>query len=154
MSKMLYIEAKVLEDKPGILAKIAQILADNQANISALTTGIEGIIPTEVKPKTIRLLVHLSENNDEKIEKLTQELKKIKEINEYSIESTTRTIKIQNNNLIIKLKKDRYVKTKLPKDFNYKIVSIGLKMYANDIYVIITYKVQEEDKVTQDNYKA
>jgi predicted amino acid-binding ACT domain protein len=43
MGKMLYIEAKVVEDKPGILAKIAQILADNQANISALTTGIEGI---------------------------------------------------------------------------------------------------------------
>ncbi len=89
MGKMLYIEAKVVEDKPGILAKIAQILADNQANISALTTGIEGIIPTEVKPKTIRLLVHLIDNNDEKIEKLTQELKKIKEINIIAIRKPT-----------------------------------------------------------------
>ena len=81
MGKMLYIEAKVVEDKPGILAKIVQILADNEANISALTSGIEGIIPTEVKLKTIRLLVHLAENNNERIEKLTQKLKKIKEIN-------------------------------------------------------------------------
>jgi predicted amino acid-binding ACT domain protein len=89
MGKMLYIEAKVMEDKPGILAKIAQILADNQVNISALTTGIEGIIPTEVKPKTIRLLVHLIDNSDEKIEKLSQELKKIKEINIIEIRKPT-----------------------------------------------------------------
>ncbi|MFN3995242.1 MAG: ACT domain-containing protein [bacterium] len=85
---ILYIEAKVLEDKPGILAKITSILAEMNANIAAFTTGIEGIIPTEVKPKTIRMLINVEEKEDI-VDLLSQNLKNIKEISITNIRKPT-----------------------------------------------------------------
>lgn len=85
---ILYIEAKVLEDKPGVLAQIATILAKMNANIAAFTTGIEGIIPSEVKPKTIRILINIEEKEGI-IEKLSQELKSVKEISITNIRKPT-----------------------------------------------------------------
>ncbi|MEN3014994.1 MAG: ACT domain-containing protein [bacterium] len=76
---ILYIEAKVLEDRPGILAKITSILAQMNANIAAFTTGIEGIIPSEVKPKTIRMLVSV-EDKENIVQTLSEQLKTVKEI--------------------------------------------------------------------------
>lgn len=85
---ILYIEAKVLEDKPGILAQITTILAKMNANIAAFTTGIEGIIPSEVKPKTIRMLISV-EDKENIIQDVGEELKKIKEISVTNIRKPT-----------------------------------------------------------------
>ena len=85
---ILYIEAKVIEDKPGILAKITNILAKMNANIAAFTTGIEGIIPSEVKPKTIRMLITI-EDKEDIVKNLSEELKTIKEISITNIRKPT-----------------------------------------------------------------
>ncbi len=85
---ILYIEAKVIEDKPGILAKITSMLAKHNANILAFTTGIEGIIPSEVKPQTIRMLVNIEEK-ESIISQLSEELKSIKEISVTNIRKPT-----------------------------------------------------------------
>ncbi|MCS7244313.1 MAG: ACT domain-containing protein [Candidatus Calescibacterium sp.] len=85
---ILYIEAKVIEDKPGILAKITSILAKMNANIAAFTTGIEGIIPSEVKPKTIRMLISV-EDKENLIQSINEELKSISEISITNIRKPT-----------------------------------------------------------------
>ena len=71
--QLVYFEAKVMEDKPGVLGKIASLLAEHGVNIAAITTGIEGIIPSEVRPKTLRFLVQVPDEVD--IQKLKDELK-------------------------------------------------------------------------------
>ncbi|MCS6955149.1 MAG: ACT domain-containing protein [Candidatus Calescibacterium sp.] len=85
---ILYIEAKVIEDKPGILAKITSILAKMNANIAAFTTGIEGIIPSEVKPKTIRMLISV-EDKENLIQSINEEMKSINEISVTNIRKPT-----------------------------------------------------------------
>jgi len=62
--QLIYFEAKVMEDRPGVLGQIATLLAENGVNIAAVTTGIEGIIPSEVKPKTLRFLVQAPDDMD------------------------------------------------------------------------------------------
>lgn len=85
---ILYIEAKVIEDKPGVLAKITSILAQMNANIAAFTTGIEGIMPSEVKPKTIRMLISV-EDKENLIQTLTEQFKSIPEISVTNIRKPT-----------------------------------------------------------------
>ncbi len=41
-------------------------------------------------------------------------------------------------NRILSIKK--YLKVKLPKDFNYEIKSVRIKFVANDVYVDVVYK--------------
>jgi len=58
------------------------------ANILAFTTGIEGIIPSEVKPKAIRMLISI-EDKENISSKLEEELKTIKEISIINIRKPT-----------------------------------------------------------------
>ncbi len=73
--QLVYFEAKVMEDKPGVLGKIATMLAEKGINIAAVTTGIEGIIPSEVRPKTLRFLIQVPDDMD--LQKLKEEIRQL-----------------------------------------------------------------------------
>ncbi len=80
--------------------------------------------------------------------------KKLKNLVKFTISAKSETFKIENSNLIIRLRKGQYLKAKLPKNFKHEISSIRLKFVADEIYVDVVYSNEAQNKIAQGNYKA
>jgi IS605 OrfB family transposase len=81
--------------------------------------------------------------------------KKLSLLMNISVEGSINTFKIEDNNLIIKLRNNQYLRVKLPKDFTYKITSVRLKTFAEDVYVDVVYEYTiTEDIKPKNNYRA
>jgi transposase len=73
---------------------------------------------------------------------------------DFSVEGNRNIFKIQENFLLVKLRNGRWLKVKLPKDFNYEITSFRLKLVADDLYVDLVYKYPLKIKEPKGEYKA
>ncbi len=80
--------------------------------------------------------------------------KKLRYIMDFSVEGNRNIFKLQENKLLIKLRNGKYLKVKLPKDFNYEITSFRLKLLANDLYVNVVYKYPLHKKEPKGRYRA
>ncbi len=80
--------------------------------------------------------------------------KKLSLLMNFSVEGNANTFKIQQDKLIIRLRKGKYLKVKLPKDFPYDISSVRLKLFGDDLYVDVVYQQEIEDKEPKGEYRA
>ena len=80
--------------------------------------------------------------------------KKLRYLMDFSVEGNRNIFKIQENFLLVKLRNGRWLKVKLPKDFNYEITSFRLKLVADDLYVDLVYKYPLKIKEPKGEYKA
>jgi IS605 OrfB family transposase len=80
--------------------------------------------------------------------------KKLRYLMDFSVEGNRNIFKIQGNSLLVKLRKGKWLKVKLPKDFNYEITSFRLKLVADDLYVDVVYKYPLEIKESKGEFKA
>jgi len=80
--------------------------------------------------------------------------KKLRYIMDFSVEGNRNIFKVQGDKLLVKLRNGRYLKVKLPKDFNYEITSFRLKLLADDLYVDVVYKYPLEKKEPKGEYRA
>ncbi|RMH81061.1 MAG: transposase, partial [Acidobacteria bacterium] len=80
--------------------------------------------------------------------------KKLSLMMNFSVEANANTFKIEEDKLIIRLRKGKYLKVKLPKDLPYDISSVRLKFFGDDLYVDIVYQQEIEDKKAKGEYRA
>jgi len=81
--------------------------------------------------------------------------KKLKYIANFSAEANNNSFKQEENNIIIiKLRNGNYLKVKLPKDFQYRVSSVRLKLFGDDLYIDIVYEQQVEEVNLIQNYIA
>jgi IS605 OrfB family transposase len=80
--------------------------------------------------------------------------KKLRYLMNFSVEANANTFKVENNSLVIKLRKGQYLKIKLPKDFPYRVSSVRLKLFGDDLYVDVVYEKQEQEKEVKGEFKA
>ncbi len=80
--------------------------------------------------------------------------KKLSLLMNFSVEGNANTFKIEKDKLIIRLRKERYLKVKLPKNFPYDISSVRLKLFGDDLYVDVVYEQEIEVKEFKGEYKA
>jgi IS605 OrfB family transposase len=80
--------------------------------------------------------------------------KKLRYLMDLSVEGNRNIFKVQENSLLVKLRNGKWLKVKLPKDFNYEITSFRLKLLANDLYVDVVYKYPLEAKEPKGEFKA
>ncbi len=80
--------------------------------------------------------------------------KKLLLLMNFSVEGNTNTFKIQQDKLIIRLRKGKYLKVKLPKNFPYRVSSIRLKLFGDDLYVDVVYEQEVEIKELKGEYRA
>ncbi|MGC8767369.1 MAG: RNA-guided endonuclease InsQ/TnpB family protein [Brevinematia bacterium] len=80
--------------------------------------------------------------------------KKLKYLMNFSAEANANTFKIENNNLVIKLRKGQYLKVRLPKDFPYRVSSVRLKFFGDDLYVDVVYEREEQRGEVKEEYRA
>jgi hypothetical protein len=71
-----------------------------------------------------------------------------------SVEGNNNTFKREEDSLVIRLRKSQYLKVKLPKNFPYRISSIRLKLFGDDLYVDVVYEQEIEGKEAKGEYRA
>ncbi len=80
--------------------------------------------------------------------------KKLKYIMNISAEANNNTFKIEDSNIAVRLKEGKYLKVKLPKNFQYTISSVRLKLFGSDLYVDVVYERQIQQQSEYKEYKA
>ncbi len=80
--------------------------------------------------------------------------KKLRYLMNFSAEVNANTFKVENNNLVIKLRKGQYLKVRLPKDFSYRVSSVRLKFFGDDLYVDVVYEREEQRGEVKGEYRA
>jgi len=80
--------------------------------------------------------------------------KKLRYLMDFSVDGDRRIFKIQDSAFLIKLRNGRWLKVKLPKNFNYEITSFRLKLVADDLYIDVVYKYPLEIKESKGEFKA
>ncbi len=80
--------------------------------------------------------------------------KKLSLLMNFLIEGNANTFKKEEDSLVIRLRKSQYLKVKLPKDFPYRVSSIRLKLFGDDLYVDIVYEQEIEVKEPKGEYRA
>ncbi len=71
-----------------------------------------------------------------------------------SVEGNKNTFKREEDSLVIRLRKGQYLKVKLPKNFPYRVSSIRLKLFGDDLYVDVVYEQEVEIKELKGEYRA
>jgi len=80
--------------------------------------------------------------------------KKLRYLMDFSVEGNANIFKVENDKFLCKLRNGRWLKVKLPKNFNHKITSFRLKLLADDLYVDVVYKYPLEIKEPKGEYRA
>ena len=82
--------------------------------------------------------------------------KKLKFLMNFSVELNVNTFKQLEDGILIRLRinKKQFLKVKLPKDFDYEVKSIKLKLLWTDTYADVVYKVEVPELNTEGRYIA
>jgi IS605 OrfB family transposase len=80
--------------------------------------------------------------------------KKLSLLLNFSAEGNANTFKREEDSLVIRLRKKQYLKVKLPKGFPYRVSSVRLKLFGDDLYVDVVYEQEIEDKEPKGEYRA
>jgi len=80
--------------------------------------------------------------------------KKIKYIMNFTVEGNINTFGQEKDYLLIRLREGKYLKVKLPKNFPYRISSVRLKFFGNDLYVDVVYEYKVKGITPKGEYKA
>jgi len=82
--------------------------------------------------------------------------KKLKFLMNFSVELNVNTFEQLEDSVLIRLRinNKEFLKVKLPKDFNFEIKSLRLKLFGTDIYVDTVYKVEVSEQQTTGEYVA
>ena len=72
----------------------------------------------------------------------------------FTVEANTNTFKQEKDYLLIKLRDRKYLKVKLPKYFSYRISSVRLKFFGNDLYVDVVYECEVKEVKPKGDYRA
>ncbi len=80
--------------------------------------------------------------------------KKLSLLMNFSVEGNANTFKREEDSLVIRLRKKQYLKVKLPKDFSYRVSSIRLKLFGDDLYVDAVYEHEITNKELKGEYRA
>ncbi len=82
--------------------------------------------------------------------------KKLKFLMNFSIELNINTFERLEDSVLIRLRTNsrEFLKVKLPKDFNFGIKSIRLKLFGTDVYADTVYRVEISERETEGNHIA
>ncbi|MGC9100107.1 MAG: transposase [Caldisericum sp.] len=80
--------------------------------------------------------------------------KKLRYLMNFSAEANANTFKVEGNNLVIRLRSEQYLKVRLPKDFSYRVSSVRLKLFGDDLYVDVVYEREEQRGEVKGEYRA
>ncbi|ADY72998.1 transposase, IS605 OrfB family [Desulfurobacterium thermolithotrophum DSM 11699] len=82
--------------------------------------------------------------------------KKLKFLMNFSVELNVNTFERLEDSILIKLRinSKEFLKVKLPKNFNFEIKSIRLKLFGTDVYADVVYKVETLELRTTGEYTA
>ena len=72
----------------------------------------------------------------------------------FTVEANANTFKQEKDYLLIKLRKGKYLKVKLPKDFSYRVSSVRLKLFGDDLYVDVVYECKVKEVKPKGNFRA
>lgn len=94
--------------------------------------------------------------NPEKFKEMPKppKAKKLKYLMNFSVEGNVNTFKQEGDKIIIRLKNNKYLKVKLPKDFPYKISSVRIKLFGDDLYVDVVYEYPLKVEQPEGEYRA
>ena len=68
--------------------------------------------------------------------------KKLRFLMNFSAEGNANTLRQEGDSLLIRLREGEYLKVKLPKDFPYRVSSVRLKFFGEDLYVDVVYECE------------
>ncbi len=82
--------------------------------------------------------------------------KKLKFLMNFSVDLNVNTFEQLEDSVLIRLRihNKEFLKVKLPKDFNFEVKSLRLKLFGTDIYVDTVYKVEVSELQTAGEYAA
>ncbi|WP_245596344.1 RNA-guided endonuclease InsQ/TnpB family protein [Sulfurihydrogenibium subterraneum] len=80
--------------------------------------------------------------------------KKMRYLINLSVEGNINTFRQEKDKLVIRLKKGAYLKVKLPRNFSYRVSSIRLKLFGDDLYVDVVYEQEVKRIEPKGQYTA
>jgi IS605 OrfB family transposase len=80
--------------------------------------------------------------------------KKLKFLMNFSGELNLNAVKREGDRLIIRLRSGKFLKVKLPKEFPYRVSSVRLKIFGEDLYVDVVYEYRVQEMKPKGEYKA
>ncbi len=80
--------------------------------------------------------------------------KKLKFLMNFSAEGNVNTFRQEGNSLLIRLREDEFLKVKLPKDFPYRVSSVRIKFFGEDLYVDVVYECELSEIEPKGEYRA
>jgi len=80
--------------------------------------------------------------------------KKLRFLMNFSVEANTNTFKQEKDYLLIRLRKGKFLKVKLPRGFPYRISSVRLKLFGDDLYVDLVYECETKEIKPKGEYRA
>ncbi|RLJ70429.1 IS605 OrfB family transposase [Hydrogenivirga caldilitoris] len=80
--------------------------------------------------------------------------KKLRYLINFSVEGNANTFKQEEDRLVIRLRNGKYLKVKLPKDFPYRVSSVRLKLFGDDLYVDVVYEQEVKGIEPKGDYRA
>ena len=80
--------------------------------------------------------------------------KKLRFLMNFSAEGNVNTFRQERDSLLIRLREGEYLKVKLPDDFPYRVSSIRLKFFGEDLYVDMIYEREAREVEPEGEYRA
>ncbi|WP_304092941.1 transposase [Hydrogenobacter thermophilus] len=80
--------------------------------------------------------------------------KKLRHLMNFSAEGNANTFTQKEDSLVIKLRKGKYLKVKLPKNFHNRVSSVRLKLFGEDLYVDVVYEQEIKETEPKGVYNA
>ncbi len=80
--------------------------------------------------------------------------KKLRFLMNFSAEGNVNTFIQEGDSVLIRLREDEFLKVKLPKDFPYRVTSVRIKFFGEDLYVDVVYECLLEEKKPKGEYRA